>query len=109
MTTLDPNKIAHELSVRGLDWADKDSAFKALDDVTKSVLSECIAELNEDLSMAASETKARRSQKYKAHLKALSEARRECNRARVKYDTYKAFAELLRSREATERALASLR
>lgn len=109
MTTLDPEKIAHELSVRGLDWADKDAAFKALDDVTKTVLSECISDLNEELSATAADTKARRAQKYREHLQSLSEARKECNRARVKYDTYKAFAELLRSREATERALASLR
>ena len=108
MTTLEPEKLAHELSVRGLDWADKDSAYKALDDATKSILSECIASLNEELSATAAETKARRSPKFMEHLSDKAHARKECNRSRVNYDTYKAFVELVRSREATERALASL-
>lgn len=109
MTTIDPNRIAHTLEERGLEWADKDAAFKALDDVTKTVLSECMADLNEEMSVAAAETKARRSQKYKDHLKALSDARRESNRAKVNYDTYRAFVDLMRSREATDRAQMTLK
>jgi len=107
---LEAEKLAHELSVRGERWADTDAAFKALDDVTKSVLSECVADLNEpDLSMAAAEDKARRALKYKEHLEAKNKARRAMNHAKVKYDTYKAYVELVRSREATSRAEMNLR
>ena len=101
---IDANKIAQELSRRGMEWADTDAAFRALDDVTKSVLSEAIAALNQNESMAAKETAARRSQKYMDHLIALSDARRAANRAKVNYDTYKVYMELLRTNAATERA-----
>ena len=107
---MEPGKLAHELEQRGLDWADKDAAFKALDDVTKTMLSECIADLNEKpKSMAEAEVKARRSPKYTAHLKALGDARREANRARVNYDTYKVYLEMIRTAEATNRAQMGMR
>lgn len=106
---IDPNKIAHELATRGEDWADTDAALKALDDVSKTVLSECVADLNEKLSVAAAEQKARRSETYKNHLTAVAQARKAANRAKVRYDTYKAYVELLRSREATDRAQMGLR
>ena len=103
---LSPGKLAHELEQRGLDWADKDAAFKALDDVTKTMLSECIADLNEKpKSMSEAEVKARRSPKYRDHLKALGDSRREANRSKVNYDTYRVYIEMLRSAEATNRAL----
>lgn len=101
---IDANKVAAELSKRGLAWADADAAFRALDDVTKSVLSEAIADLNSDESMAAKETAARRSQLYRDHLIALGHARREANRAKVNYDTYKVWLELQRTNASTERA-----
>ncbi len=102
-TASDPSQIAHELSERGLDWADKDAAFRALDDTTKSVLSQAMAKSVEK-SNAAAETEARRSQMYRMHLEALAEARRQSNRARVKFDTYKVWIELMRSKETTRRA-----
>ena len=105
---MDADKIAHELSKRGLAWADADAAFRALDDVTKTVLSEAIADLNSDESMAAKETAARRSQVYKDHLITLGQARRDSNRAKVNYDTYKAWMEMNRTNAATERAQMAL-
>ena len=36
----DPDKVAHELSVRGKSWAEKDAQYRALDDATKSILCE---------------------------------------------------------------------
>ncbi len=99
----DPSQIAYELSERGLDWADKDAAFRALDDTTKSVLSQAMAQSVEK-SNAAAETDARRSPMYGTHLVALAEARRESNRARVSFDVYKIWIDLMRSKETTRRA-----
>jgi len=100
----DPDKIAHELSERGLKWADADAAFKALDETTKTVLSECIGDLNEDLAYNKAEVVARRSQKYRDHLIAVGSARREANRSRVHLDVWKTCIELMRSQETTRRA-----
>lgn len=109
MTTLDPEALCHELEKRGLDWADKDAAYHALDDLTKTILSECIADLNEHKSAAADEVEARRSQKFREHLAALNNARRAANRAKVNYSMWQAYMELLRTQEATKRAEINLR
>ena len=105
---LDADKTAHELSQRGLAWADADAAFRALDDVTKTVLSEAIAGLNQKDSMAAKETAARRSAKFIDHLIALSDARRVANRAKINLEVYKCWIEMQRTNAATERAQMNL-
>lgn len=101
-------RIAEELSKRGLVWADADAAFRALDDTTKTVLSEAIAALNQNDSMAAKETTARRSTLYVDHLVALAAARKAANRAKVNLDVYKVYLELERTNAATERAQMAL-
>lgn len=107
---LDADKIAAELSQRGLRWADTDAAFKALDDTVKSVLAECMIEHKPDASsVAEAEMRARADERYRNHLDALGKARREANRARVAYDTYRAWLELKRTNAATDRALMGLR
>lgn len=100
----EPDQVAHELSKRGKDWSDKDSAFRALDEATKSVLSECIADQNEDKSHAAKETSARTAPKYREHLTAVAEARRAANRARVDYDTYRVWIDLKKEEQWNRRA-----
>ena len=104
----DVDALHDRLGQLGEEWADKDAAFHLLDDMTKSVLSECMAD-HEDKSNAAAETLARRSEMYLHHLESLSDARKEMNRARVKYDSAKAWIELWRTRQATERAAMGLR
>lgn len=97
------------LRKRGEDWADADAAFKALDESTKAVLSECIADLNEDLSMAKAEQQARRSPKYLEHMRAVESARRAANRARVSYSTYQTFLDFKRSQISLQKAEMGLR
>ena len=110
MKQLDPEELARELSTRGLDWADKDSAFYALEESKTSVLSQCKAELNDqDQSEAAKETAARRAPKFLQHLKATADARKAMNTAKVNYAAFQAYIELIRSREATNRAEINLR
>ena len=109
MELVDPAKLSKTLNDKGEDWADKDAAFYALEEAKKSVLSECIGDLNEDGSHASLEAKALRSKKYKDHLKATAGARKAKNRSRVNYDAFQVYVDLVRSREATERQLAGMR
>ena len=55
-------------------------------------------------SVAAAEKAAYASEKYYTHINAMVEARREANRARVRYDSLRVYAELRRTTEATRRA-----
>lgn len=106
----DPDKIFHEVSSVGEDWADKKSAYEALDDNTKSVLA-AITGLYMDgkESKASSEVRALASRDYRDHLAAVAKARAEFLRAQVKYDTLKMLVELRRSQESSRRAEMSLR
>lgn len=102
---IDPNKLAKELVEAGNDWADKDAAFFLLDETKKDVLSECIGKLNDqDLSAVKAEQEARRLPQWRENQSKLAEARREMNRAKVRYTGLQTYIELIRSREATNRA-----
>ena len=107
---IDPDTIAHVLSERGLDHADKDAAYRALDDLTKTVLAESMIDYAaSEKSSAGREMRALASRVYKDHLAALAAARRAANRARVSFETYRAWVELKRTVAATDRALLNLR
>lgn len=106
--TYNAETLAAELSKRGLEWADRESAASLLEEARKTVLSECQADWPGE-SNAASESKALRDPRYKEHLKNMVEARRLANRARVNYDVIRAYEGLFRTQEATRRAEASLR
>jgi hypothetical protein len=107
---LDPNRLAEELSKRGRDWADKDAAYYALEESKHSILSLAKADLNDQQqSEAGKETAARRSAMFQQHLKDTAAARKAMNIAKVNYTTYQAYLELIRSKEATNRAEMTLR
>jgi hypothetical protein len=101
---IDPFKLADELSKRGLDWADKDAAFYALDETKKDILAECMMSINEDLTQGKLEAKARTSNTWKTHQVKLAEARKAMNTAKVNYTVFQSYIELIRSKEATTRA-----
>jgi hypothetical protein len=105
---IDVDALHDRLEDLGEVWADADAAYKALDDMTKSVLSRCMVP-HEGKSVAAAETLARRDEVFVSHLNSLAEARKNANRARVKYDSAKAWIELYRSKAATEREAMKLR
>lgn len=109
---MDPEEIYTNLRARGDKWADCDAAYKALDDVTKTVLAECeidARKTDSNSTQAALERAGRTAGKYREHLVALADARRNSNRARVSYDTYQVYVELLRTKAANERAEMNLR
>ena len=105
---LTPEKIAEELLKRGHDYADKEAAASVLEETKHTVLAECMADWPED-SNAGAETKARRDPRYKNHINNMVEARRQANRAKVAYETMKAYEGLYRTRESTKRAEMQIR
>lgn len=103
---IEAERMAHELSNRGHDWADKHAAAQALDEAQKSVLAEVAADYRDQgvKTQTEAEGLARASKKYRDFVVEMVEARRLANRARVSFDTYKTWIELIRSKAATERA-----
>lgn len=101
----DPDRAYTEVISAGEDWADKKSAYEALDDVTKSILAQLTGEaLQSGGSHAQAQTGALASDGYRTHLKALGEARRAFLHAQVRYEGLKMLAELRRTQESTRRA-----
>ena len=98
-----PDELASELSRRGLEWADLDAAANALEEARKSLLAELSLQWTGE-SRAAANDKALASAEYKLHVAQMCTARKEANRARVRYDTYKVYVELERTAESTRRA-----
>jgi hypothetical protein len=93
---LDPDKAAAELSARGKAWAELNGAYQALDDATKSILSDIAGKQN-DGSEASRERSARASKEFREHLTALSEARTKAAIAKVNYDVFAIWLDLKRS------------
>ena len=98
----DPTEIAERMRLAGEEWSDLDAAANMLEETRKSVLAELMNQA--EGSMAARESEALADPVYKLHITNMVTARKEANRARVKYDTAKAWVELVRTSEATKRA-----
>ncbi|MDA7663807.1 hypothetical protein N8569_00735 [bacterium] len=109
--SFDAEHVAHELSERGLEWADRHAAAQALEEAQKSVLSEVACDYRQSgtKSQTEAESLARANRKYRDFVVTMVEARRMANRARVRFDTYKTWIELMRTKAATERAQMQLR
>lgn len=101
--TYDPEKLAQELRTRGDAWADADAAWRALDEATKSVFSECRLKYKEG-TQGDRDALAYCDPAYRGHLEALAEARKRCNRAKVAYDTWNAYLEMKRTQQSNLRA-----
>lgn len=102
--------LYHKLDQLGEHWSDADAAWWALDEATKNILSECIGHVNDQKqSRVAKEDAARCSPIYREHLEAVRKARRAKNVARINYDNFCIYVELLRSRAATQREAMRLR
>ena len=96
-------ELHERLRLAGEEWAEADYAASLLEETKKSVLSQEMQRFA-GLSNAAAEAKAMGSDVYLNHIREMSAARREANKARVRYDSAKMFVELLRTQEATKRA-----
>ena len=101
----DPDEIYHKLESSGVDWADKKSAFNALDRVTKSVLADILVSfMDTGLSRAESETRSLASSQYKTHLASVAASEKAYLQAQVLWNNLQTLAELRRSQESTRRA-----
>lgn len=105
--TFDPDRIYHQLAEAGEEWADKEAAAELLEENKKTVLAEIMAGFQG--STAERERNALADAAFKLHLKTMVAARREANRARVRYDSMRVLAEMRRTEAATRRAEMTLR
>ena len=103
----DPEAIYQRLSEAGEEWADKDAAANLLEETKKTLLAELMQGFQG--SNAERERCALADTTYKHHLKTMVAARKEANRARVRYDSMKVLAELRRTEQSTRRAEMTLR
>lgn len=104
---LNSEKLHERLLGLGLAWSDADAAFKALDDTLKTVLAESFLEA--EGAVAVREAKARVSPQTREHLKAMADARKAMNAAKVSYDVARVFVDLERTNASGQRALVELR
>jgi hypothetical protein len=102
MSEFDPDKIRERLAQVGEEWADKDAAANLLEETKNSLLAELMNTANAS-SEAERKRIAQADPAFKLHLANMVTARKEANRARVRYETGKMWAELKRSQESTIR------
>lgn len=103
----DPEAIYQRLNAAGDDWVDKNAGAEILEETKKTVLAEIMAGFSG--STAERERCALADSAYRLHLVNMVKARKEANRARVRYDSVRVLAEMRRTQESTRRAEASIR
>ena len=105
--SFDPEILYKKLVEAGEDWTDKQAAAELLEETKKTVLAEVMT--GEQGARNAREDSALASPVYKLHITNMVTARKEANRARVRYDSMKVLAEMRRTQESTRRAEINLR
>ena len=101
MTDFAPEAIYRQLLQAGEEWTDKEAAAELLEETRKTVLAELMAKAGG--STAERERVALADPAFKLHVTNMVAARKEANRARVRYDSAKVLAELRRTQESTRR------
>jgi hypothetical protein len=110
MSELTAEVLYVELNRLGEDWANKDADWKAADAATKGILSLCMDKINDGkASMAYREARARQDPQYQEHLNTVSMFLRDAALARMHYENYKTYVDLLRTKSANRRAEMNLR
>lgn len=112
LRNFDPARLTAEVIEQGETWADLDAAASALEETRKTVLAKRALEFVESslssgkaraMSAAQAELNALADPTYEEHLNLMVEARKNANRARVRYDLGRMRLELLRTAQATLR------
>ena len=101
-STPDPTELWKKLVELGEAWADADAAASLLEETRRSVLAE-IALHSDGKSVAERETVALSMPAYRDHVRAMVEARRIANKARVNYRAAETWCDMARTAEATKR------
>lgn len=99
---INPQQIYERLATLGDEWAKANYAADVLEETKKPELARLMNGL--EGSHASKEQEALANPLYRAHLARMCEARRDANSAKVKYDSARMWAELMRTQAATERA-----
>lgn len=105
---MNPEEIHERLRIAGEEWADLDAAAGILEETKKTVLAELSLQAK-GTTATAKEMEALASPAYRLHLANMVTARKAANKAKVRYETGKTWAELKRTQESTRRAEASIR
>ncbi len=101
---IDPHQLYDNLVKLGEDWADKDAAASMLEETKKSLLGKITdGNMVWSSSHAAAEKSALGSKEYVDHIRSTVKARQEAHKARVKYDAFKIYLELIRTEASTRR------
>lgn len=101
---MDLNRMHQRLIELGEDWADKNSSADLLEESRKSVRAQIAMHyMTEAKTAAKAEMMAEADDGYVEHVKAMVEARRKANLAKVNYEAAKTWIELSRTKEATRR------
>jgi NMD protein affecting ribosome stability and mRNA decay len=107
VSDFNPEAIFAKLNATGEDWVDKNAAAEILEETKKSVLAELMNAL--EGPKTEREARALADPTYRLHITNMVTARKEANRARVKYDSMRVLAEMRRTQESTRRAEANIR
>lgn len=100
---LDPTDIYERLVKGGEEWADAQAAAELLEESKKTLVSQLGADSGLS-SATAREAYAYAHDDYIDHVQRMVEARKHANKCKVRYDSAKIWAELLRTKNANERA-----
>jgi hypothetical protein len=104
----DPRPLTDRLIEAGETWADLHAAASALEETADTVFAKVLAE-HFDKPEWKARAMAKSDERYTEHIGKMVAARKAANRAKVRYDSGKAYVELTRSAEATKRAEMTLR
>lgn len=100
----DPQRLTECLLALGADWADKNAAASLLERAEDAVHSQATSDLSVAIrSFEERKHAARKASVVTEHIAKAIEARKEANKARVRYESYKVYVELLRSEQANRR------
>jgi len=100
---MNPLDLHERLVTKGTEWAEAEYRASCLEETRKTLLAQLMQKSTLG-SMSAKETEAMASDEYETHIEGMCEARYLANKAKVEYDSAKAFIELLRTQSANERA-----
>lgn len=101
---MNPEEIFHRLQKAGDEFADLNAAADLLEETKYTMLSQCAADYPNE-SNASAEAKARRDPRFIEHLTAMVHARKLANKAKVKVTSIQTWVDLMRSKQATDRAM----
>lgn len=104
---INPHEVYKKLTTEGDDWADKHAAAELLEGTLKQVQAQQYLKYRgEGHSQGDCEQHAIADPEYTRARESAIEARKEANRAKVRYNAAQAFFEAQRTAEATHRAAA---